>query len=75
MRKVVPEDMVLRGFKWQEKRRPKSKEEMFENLHSENEDENFEAAEKAAETAPGSQRAALPTLQVVKPKQQAKRHP
>jgi lipopolysaccharide export system protein LptA len=75
MRKVIPEDMVLRGFKWQEKRRPKSKAEMFENLHSENEDENFEAAEKAAETAPGSQRAALPTLQVVKPKQQAKRHP
>ncbi len=75
MRKVIPEDMVLRGFKWQEKRRPKSKAEMFENLHSENEDESFEAAEKAAETAPGSQRAALPTLQVVKPKQQAKRHP
>ena len=31
MRKVIPEDMVLRGFKWQEKRRPKSKAEMFEN--------------------------------------------
>jgi hypothetical protein len=67
--------MVLRGFKWQEKRRPKSKEEMFESLHGENEEESFEKAEKEAETAPGSQRAAIPTLQVIKPKQQPKRHP
>jgi lipopolysaccharide export system protein LptA len=75
MRKVVPEDMILRGFKWQEKRRPKSKQEMFESLHGENEDENFEEAEKAAEQAPGSQHAALPTIQIIKPKQQAKKHP
>jgi lipopolysaccharide export system protein LptA len=75
MRKVIPEDMVLRGFKWLEKRRPKSKQEMFESLHGENEEESFEAAEKAAETAPGSQRAPLPTLQVIKPKQQPKKHP
>jgi hypothetical protein len=75
MRKVVPEDMVLRGFKWWEKRRPKSKKEMFESLHSENEEESFEAAEQAAEQAPGSQHAALPTIPIIKPKQQAKKHP
>jgi hypothetical protein len=75
MRRVVPEDMILRGFKWLEKRRPKSKQEMFESLHGENEDENFEAAEKAAEQAPGSQRAALPTIPIIKPKQQPKKHP
>jgi lipopolysaccharide export system protein LptA len=75
MGRVIPEDMVLRGFKWQEKRRPQSKEEMFGSLHTENEDESFEKAEKEAQTAPGSQRAPLPTLQIIKPKQQAKKHP
>ncbi len=75
MRRVIPEDMILRGFKWWEKRRPKSKEEMFESLHSENEEQSFEEAEKAAEQAPGSQRAALPTIPIIKPKQQPKRHP
>jgi lipopolysaccharide export system protein LptA len=75
MRKVVPEDMILRGFKWWEKRRPKSKKEMFESLHSENEEESFEAAEQAAEQAPGSQHAALPTIPIIKPKQQPKKHP
>jgi lipopolysaccharide export system protein LptA len=75
MRRVVPEDMILRGFKWWEKRRPKSKQEMFESLHGENEEESFEEAEKAAEQAPGSQRAALPTIPIIKPKQQPKKHP
>jgi hypothetical protein len=75
MRKVIPDDMVLRGFKWLEKRRPKSKQEMFDSLHGENEDESFDAAEKAAQTAPGSQRTPLPTLQIIKPKQQPKKHP
>jgi lipopolysaccharide export system protein LptA len=75
MRRVVPEDMILRGFKWNEKRRPKSKQAMFASLHSENEEESFEAAEKAAELAPGSQRTPLPTLQIIKPKQQPKKHP
>jgi len=75
MGRVIPEDMVLRGFKWQEKRRPQSKEEMFGSLHTENEDESFEKAEKEAQTAPGSQHAPLPTLQIIKPKQQAKKHP
>jgi lipopolysaccharide export system protein LptA len=75
MRRVIPDDMVLRGFKWLEKRRPKSKQEMFESLHGENEDESFEKAEKEAQTAPGSQRAPLPTLQIIKPKQQPKKHP
>jgi lipopolysaccharide export system protein LptA len=75
MRRVVPEDMILRGFKWLEKRRPKSKQEMFESLHGENEEENFEEAEKAAQQAPGSQRAPLPTIPIVKPKQQPKKHP
>jgi len=75
MRHVIPDDMVLRGFKWLEKRRPKSKQEMFESLHGENEEESFEEAEKAAEQAPGSQHAALPTIPIIKPKQQPKRHP
>jgi lipopolysaccharide export system protein LptA len=75
MRRVVPEDMILRGFKWLEKRRPKSKAEMFESLHNENEEQSFEEAEKEAAQQPGSQRAALPSIPVVKPKQQAKRHP
>jgi len=75
MRRVNPEDMVLRGFKWLERRRPKSKEEMFESLHAENEEKDFEEAEKSAELAPGSQRAALPAIPIIKPKQQPKRHP
>ncbi|HEV3411862.1 MAG TPA: OstA-like protein [Puia sp.] len=75
MRRVNPDDMILRGFKWLEKRRPKSKQAMFESLHNENEEESFEAAEQAAEQAPGSQRAALPTIPIIKPKQQPKRHP
>ncbi|HET6252424.1 MAG TPA: OstA-like protein [Puia sp.] len=75
MRRVVPEDMILRGFKWWEKRRPKSKKEMFESLHSPTEEESFEEAEKAAGQAPGSQHAALPTIPIIKPKQQPKRHP
>ena len=75
MRRVIPEDMILRGFKWWEKRRPKSKAEMFESLHTENEQQSFEEAEKAAEQAPGSQKAALPSIPVIKPKQQPKRHP
>jgi lipopolysaccharide export system protein LptA len=75
MKHVIPEDMILRGFKWLEKRRPKSKQAMFESLHSENEEESFEEAEKAAQQAPGSQHAALPTIQIIKPKQQPKKHP
>lgn len=36
---VVFEDMILRGFKWQENRRPKSKEELFEDVkRKQNED-------------------------------------
>ena len=75
MRKVNPDDFILRGFKWQERRRPKSKAEMFESLHTENEDQSFEEAEKAAGEAPGSQHAALPSIPIIKPKQQPKRHP
>jgi lipopolysaccharide export system protein LptA len=75
MRRVVPEDMILRGFKWLEKRRPKSKAAMFASLHTENEEENFEEAEKAAGQAPGSQRAPLPTIPIIKPKQLPKKHP
>jgi hypothetical protein len=75
MRKVIPDEMILRGFKWLEKRRPKSKEEMFGSLHAENEEESFDKAEKEAQTAPGSQRAPLPTIPIIKPKQQPKKHP
>jgi len=38
---VIYEDMVLRGFKWQEDRRPKSKKEMFEEIKRKQE-EDFE---------------------------------
>lgn len=36
---VVFEDMILRGFKWQESRRPKSKQEMFEDVKRKQEDD------------------------------------
>jgi hypothetical protein len=75
MRRVVPDDMVLRGFKWLEKRRPKSKQEMFESLHNPTEEQSYEEAEKEAAEQPGSQRAAIPTIPIIKPKQQPKRHP
>jgi hypothetical protein len=41
---VVFEDMILRGFKWQEDRRPKSKKEMFEEVKRKQE-EDFDDAE------------------------------
>lgn len=75
MRKVVPDDMVLRGFKWMEKRRPKSKEEMFNALQVEREEEEYEEAERQASQQAGAQPAAIPSLQIVKPKQQPKKHP
>jgi hypothetical protein len=67
--------MILRGFKWQEKRRPKSKQQMFESLQVEREEDEFEQAEKEAAQQPGSQHAAIPTIPVIKPKQQPKKHP
>ena len=75
IRRIIPEDMVLRGFKWLEKRRPKSKQELFDSLHNPTDEESFEEAEKQAAQAPGSQRAAIPTIPIIKPKQQPKRHP
>ena len=36
---VVFEDMVLRGFKWQEARRPKSKKELFEDIKRKQEED------------------------------------
>jgi lipopolysaccharide export system protein LptA len=76
MRRVNPDDMVLRGFRWQEKRRPKSKEELFEAIKHERDEDEFEAAEKeAAEHPTGIQPAPLPTIPIAKPKQQAKKHP
>jgi len=44
---VVFEDMVLRGFKWQEARRPKSKKELFEDIKRK-EDEDFDEVEVQA---------------------------
>jgi lipopolysaccharide export system protein LptA len=41
---VVFEDMVLRGFKWQEARRPKSKKELFEDIKRK-EDEDIDEVE------------------------------
>ncbi|HLI92851.1 MAG TPA: OstA-like protein [Puia sp.] len=75
MRRVVPEDMVLRGFKWLERRRPKSREGIFTSLYTDTEEQSYEEAQKAAEQAPGSQRAPIPTIPIIKPKQQPKRHP
>jgi lipopolysaccharide export system protein LptA len=75
IRKIVPEDMVLRGFKWWEKRRPKSKKEMFESLHNPTDEESYEEAEKAAALQPGSQRAPIPSIPIIKPKQLPKKHP
>lgn len=42
IRKVVFDDMRLRGFKWQEERRPKSKEELFEAIKKPKSDEDDE---------------------------------
>ena len=36
---VVFEDMILRGFKWQENRRPKSKQELFEDVKRKDEED------------------------------------
>jgi lipopolysaccharide export system protein LptA len=38
MKHIVFDDMVLRGFKWQEDRRPKSKQELFEDIKRKDED-------------------------------------
>ena len=43
---VVFEDMVLRGFKWQEDRRPKSKQELFEEVKRK-QDEDFDEVSDA----------------------------
>ncbi len=44
---VVFEDMVLRGFKWQEARRPKSKKELFEDIKRK-QDEDIDEVEMPA---------------------------
>jgi lipopolysaccharide export system protein LptA len=75
MRKVNPDDMVLRGFRWQEKRRPKSKKEMFEGLQVDREEEEFEEAEKAAAQQLPAQHAPIPSIPIIKPKQQPKKRP
>ena len=48
---VVFEDMVLRGFKWQEARRPKSKQELFEDVKRK-QDEDIDEVEVPASPAP-----------------------
>ena len=66
MRKVNADDMILRGFKWQEARRPKSKQELFESIkHEREDDEDIEAAEQAALKQAGTQPAAVPTIPIV----------
>ena len=65
MRKVNPDDMILRGFKWLEEKRPKSKEELFEAIKHEREDDDIEAAERAAIKQAGSQPAAIPTVPII----------
>lgn len=75
MHKVNFDEMVLRGFKWQEKRRPKSKQELFESIKNPNADQEFEEAEREAILATPSQKTAIPTIPIVKPKPVAKKHP
>jgi lipopolysaccharide export system protein LptA len=48
---VVFEDMVLRGFKWQEARRPKSKKELFEDVKRK-QDEDIDEIEVPVSSAP-----------------------
>ncbi len=48
---VVFEDMVLRGFKWQEARRPKSKKELFEDIKRK-QDEDIDEVEMPATASP-----------------------
>jgi lipopolysaccharide export system protein LptA len=49
---VVFDDMILRGFKWQEDRRPKSKQELFEEIRRKDEDIDDEPAAAAAAIKP-----------------------
>ena len=42
---VVFEDMLLRGFKWQDQRRPKSKKELFEDVKRKQEEDIFDEPE------------------------------
>jgi lipopolysaccharide export system protein LptA len=51
---VVFEDMVLRGFKWQEARRPKSKKELFEDIKRK-QDEDIEEVEMPVSAPPPPQ--------------------
>ncbi|HEY4337961.1 MAG TPA: OstA-like protein [Puia sp.] len=48
---VVFDDMILRGFKWQEKRRPKSKQEMYEDVKRKME-EDFDDSPPAGSQPP-----------------------
>jgi lipopolysaccharide export system protein LptA len=50
---VVFEDMVLRGFKWQEARRPKSKKELFEDIKRK-QDEDIDEIEVPVSPTPSS---------------------
>lgn len=75
MHKVNFDEMVLRGFKWQEKRRPKSKQELFESIKNPNADQEFEEAEREAIQAAPTQRAPIPSIPIVKPPPTPKKHP
>ena len=56
---VVFEDMVLRGFKWQEARRPKSKKELFEDVKRK-EDEDIDEVEVPTPPPPAPAPASAP---------------
>jgi len=57
--KVNFDDMILRGFKWQEARRPKSKQELFEAIKRKQE-EDFDEGGTPVTTAPPTPPAAKP---------------
>ncbi|HWB92231.1 MAG TPA: OstA-like protein, partial [Puia sp.] len=48
---VVFEDMILRGFKWQEDRRPKSKQELFEEVKRKQEEDFDDTSDTASPPA------------------------
>jgi hypothetical protein len=68
IKKVVFDDMRLRGFKWQQDRRPKSKQELFEDIKKPKKDEDDELP--AFEQKTGTPRGGMPKV-IVTPKKKS----
>ena len=67
IKKVNFDDMRLRGFKWQEDRRPKSKQELFEAIKrpKKDEDDELPAFEQKTETPRGGMPKVIITPQTI----------